>query len=120
MKTMFNAQLTRHASIDRANRIEQIQNNIGLGQIIKEKYFRSWDKIENNKNGVYVCITDTGVTIIKDELKQKIITIYVTTYSELLAIYQGANKIPTWLRKKVDKNQSHYIQKGKTKFVTKS
>lgn len=120
MKTMFNAQLTRHASIDRANRIEQIQNNIGLGQIIKEKYCRSWDKVDAGKNGVYVCITDTGITIVKDELKQKIITIYVTTYRELLVVYQSTNKIPTWLRKKVDKNQSHYIKNGKTKFITKA
>ena len=114
MEALFNAQLTYHASVDRASRLEQIKSNIGLGQIVKEQYFRSWDKIDSGKMGVYLCITDTGITIVKDETKSKIITMYVTTYRELLAVYQNAKKIPHYLRVKVDKNQTNYIRKGKT------
>ena len=114
MNKLLNTELTRHAQNDRAYRLEQIKANIGIGQIVKEMYCRSWDKVEAGQGGVYLCITDTGVTIIKDELKQKIITIYVTTFGELVKCYGGVKHIPTYLRKKVDRNQSAYIKNKKT------
>lgn len=102
--------MTYHAQVERANRIQHITEEIGIGQIIKEKYVR----FNTQSSGKYICITDTGITIIKDEPKEKIITIYVTTQRELVAVFGGANKVPAFLRKKVDRNQSKYIQNGKT------
>lgn len=97
-------EMTYHVSVQRANRVQHIISEIGMGQIVKEKYV----------NGCYTCITDTGITIIKSADKLKMITMYVTTYRELLAVYNGTKKIPPYLRKRVDHNQSLFTRAGKT------
>ena len=103
-------QMTYHVAVQRANRVNHIMNDIGLGQVVKEKYVR----YSLDKAGHYICLTDTGITIIKSEDKQKIITIYVTTQRELVSVFGGTKKVPTFLRKKVDYNQSKYTERGKT------
>lgn len=97
-------EMTYHAAIQRKNRINNIVEKIGMGQVIKEKFI----------HGCYSCITDTGITIIKSAEKDKIITIYVTTFRELVIIFNGTKNIPPYLRKRVDKNQSLYTKEGKT------
>ena len=114
MEKILNTDLTYHAQVQRADRVQQIIANIGVGQIVKEVYVQSWDKAVTGGKGVYICITDTGITIIKDELKQKIITMYVTTYRELVKCYNGEKRIPAYLRKKVNQNQSRFTNHGKT------
>ena len=103
-------ELTYHVSVQRADRVKHITEEIGLGQIIKEKYIG----YGIGQAGRYICLTDTGITIIKDEQKLKIITIYVTTQRELVTVFGGTKKIPAFLRKKVDYNQSKYVKGGKT------
>ena len=105
------SEMTYHVSVQRAGRVKHIVEEIGLGNIIKEKYVGYGI---GGQPGRYICITDTGVTIIKDENKQKVITMYVTTQKELVAVYGGTKKIPPFLKKKVDRNQSKYTQDGKT------
>jgi hypothetical protein len=39
---------------------------------------------------------------------------YVTTQRELVAVFGGTKKVPAYLRKKVDYNQSKYTKGGKT------
>lgn len=104
-------EMTYHVAVQRAERVQHIINEIGLGQIIKEKYVGYGIGAQA---GRYICVTDTGVTIIKDEAKLKVITMYVTTQRELLFVYGGAKKVPVFLKKKVDHNQSKYTQYGKT------
>jgi hypothetical protein len=103
-------EMTYHVRVQRAERVKNIIEKIGMGQVVKEKYVR----YELGQAGKYVCITDTGVTIIKSEDKLKIITMYVTTQRELVAVFGGANKVPSFLRKKVDHNQSLFTNNGKT------
>lgn len=103
-------QMTYHVAVQRANRVQHIIDDIGLGQIVKEKYTR----FSLKQAGRWVCLTDTGITIIKDEPKEKIITMYVTTQRELVAVFGGTSKVPAFLRKKVDRNQSKYTERGKT------
>lgn len=103
-------QMTYHVAVQRANRVQHIIDDIGLGQIVKEKYTR----FSLEKAGRWVCLTDTGITIIKDEAKEKVITMYVTTQRELVAVFGGTKKVPAFLRKKVDYNQSKYTERGKT------
>lgn len=103
-------EMTYHVAVQRADRVKHITEEIGLGQVIKEKYTR----FNLDQAGRWVCLTDTGVTIIKSEDKLKIITMYVTTQRELVLVYGGAKNVPAFLRKKVDKNQSKYTQAGKT------
>lgn len=106
----MNEQMSYHVAVQRADRVKHIIDEIGLGNIIKEKYVR----FEVGKAGRYVCLTDTGVTIVKTEDKLKIITMYVTTKRELLMVYGGEKKVPAFLRKKVDRNQSKFVRGGKT------
>lgn len=103
-------EMTYHVAVQRADRVKHIMEEIGLGQVIKEKYTR----FNIHEAGRWICLTDTGVTIIKDEAKLKVITIYVTTQRELVMVFGGAKNVPAFLRKKVDKNQSKYTQFGKT------
>jgi hypothetical protein len=104
-------EMTYHVQVERAERVKHIVEDIGIGQVVKEKYIGYGI---GGQAGRYICITDTGITIIKTEDKLKVITMYVTTQKELISVYGGQKKIPTYLRKKVDHNQSKYTQNGKT------
>jgi hypothetical protein len=103
-------EMSYHVQVERADRVKHIIEEIGLGQIIKEKYTR----FSLDQAGRWVCLTDTGITIVKTEDKLKVITMYVTTQKELVAVFGGAKKVPTFLKKKVDHNQSKYTERGKT------
>ena len=104
-------EMTYHVQVERAERVKHIVEDIGIGQVIKEKYIGYGI---GGQAGRYICITDTGITIIKTEDKLRVITMYVTTQRELVSVYGGQKKVPTFLRKKVDHNQSKYTQNGKT------
>lgn len=104
-------EMTYHVQVERAERVKHIVEDIGIGQVVKEKYIGYGI---GGQAGRYICITDTGITIIKTEDKLKIITMYVTTQRELINVYGGPKKIPGFLKKKVDHNQSKYTQNGKT------
>lgn len=104
-------EMTYHVAVQRADRVKHIIEEIGMGQVIKEKYIGYGI---GGQAGRYICITDTGVTIIKSEDKLKIITMYVTTQRELISVYGGPKKVPPFLKKKVDHNQSKFTQGGKT------
>lgn len=107
-------ELSYHCKVERANRVNQIVEKIGVGQIVKEQYRRGTDRVEAGAEGSWICITDTGITIVKNENKTKIVTMYVTTYRELVAVYGGTKHIPKYLHKKVDQNQSWFTKNGKT------
>lgn len=97
-------EMTYHVQVQRANRVQHIVDEIGIGQVVKEKY----------THGCYTCITDHGITLIKSEDKLTLITMYVTTFGELVAVYGGTKRIPPYLRKRVDHNQSKFTRAGKT------
>lgn len=107
-------EMSYHCKVQRKNRVQEIIDNIGLGQVVREKYTHTMEQIAANKPGTYTQITDTGITLIVTEDKKTIITMYVTTYRELVALYNGQKNIPTYLHKRVDRNQSHYTKNGKT------
>ena len=106
----MNEEMTYHVRVQRQDRVKHIIEEIGIGQIIKEKYTR----FSLEQAGRYICLTDTGITIIKSEDKQKIITMYVTTQKELVSVFGGTKKVPAFLKKKVDHNQSKFTERGKT------
>ena len=101
--------MTYHCEVERKDRVQNIIEHVGLGQVVKEKFVRF-----SGQAGRYVCLTDTGVTIIKSEDKQIIITMYITTRKELLQVYGNAKKIPAYLHKKVSYNQTRYVSRGRT------
>lgn len=106
----MNEEMSYHVRVQRQDRVKHIIEEIGIGQVIKEKYTR----FNLDQAGRWVCLTDTGITIVKDEQKQKIITMYVTTQKELVAVFGGTKKVPAFLKKKVDHNQSKFTERGKT------
>lgn len=106
---MTQATMSYHCKVERNNRVQHIIDEVGLGQIVKEKYNQY-----PGRAGTYTCITDTGVTIVKTEDKLTIVTMYVTTFRELVAVYNGTKKIPPYLKKRVDRNQTKYVKNGKT------
>lgn len=103
-------EMSYHVQVERKERVQHIVEEIGLGQIVKEKYVR----FSLEQAGRWVCLTDTGITIVKTEDKQKVITMYVTTQRELVSVFGGTKKVPPFLKKKVDYNQSKYTERGKT------
>ena len=102
--------MTYHCEVTRANRIQHIVDEIGIGQVVKEGFLLD----RNTGKGKYICLTDTGIIIVKDELKQKVITMYVATTSEVVRLYAGRHRVPKYLLKKVDRNQSKFTNNGKT------
>lgn len=106
-------EMTYHCKTQRAARVQKIIENIGIGQVIRERYCRSAEQIKSGEAGRYQCLTDTGIILILSEDKKTIVTMYVATYREALKIY-GGTKIPPYLHKKIDRNQSYYTECGKT------
>lgn len=108
---MKTATMTSHCANDRYNRIQNIITLIGLGNIVQER-----TEVSSNRNFArkVLCVTDTGVTIVKSENKMKIITIYVTTTRELIRVYNGRMNIPENVWEKVQYNERRYIRNGKT------
>ena len=101
---MITINLSEHAIKDRVERLALIGSTIGFGEIIKVK-------IKMGKYGeVKMCLTDTGVTIIKDIMNDKIITAYVCKLKELFYLYDG-ERVPKQVYKTV------YINTTKRKFL---
>lgn len=76
-------EFTGHARFDRAARIRYIVNTIGVGNVVKEH------KQENYMGEQWACLTDTGVMIIKDLAREKVITMFVATLSQAMKVYQS-------------------------------
>ena len=97
MTTMTISSLTFsfHAYNDRADRIATIDNHIGWGQIVKEKYYKN----------AYHCLTDTGVILIVDDSRKTILTLYMADRRALQAFYAG--NAPQYLVNKVKSNIVH-------------
>jgi len=102
-------EMTYHVQYQRAERMKHIIEEIGIGQVVREKYMQA-----GTSAGKYICITDTGITLVKSEDKTKLVTMYVTTQRELVMVFGGTKKIPSFLKKKVDHNQSKFVKDGKT------
>lgn len=102
---------SNHCVKDRYERIQFIINYIGIGEIIQERKELSNNSFHPYK---YLCVTNTGITIVKSEDKSKVITVYVTTQKELIRVYNGRNNIPQKLWDKVTINEQRYTRNGKT------
>lgn len=85
-----------HCINDRAERINLIDNYIGWGQIIKERYYQQ----------CYHCFTDTGIMLVLTQDKKKIITLYLVDEKEASIAFHG--KIPKTLHRKI----SYHIAMG--------
>jgi hypothetical protein len=101
---MITINLSEHVIKDRVERLALIGSTIGFGEIIKVK-------VKMGKYGeVKMCLTDTGITIIKDITSDKVITAYACNLKELFYLY-GSNRVPQHIYKIV------YTNTTKRKFL---
>lgn len=89
-----NLTLSHHCETDRKQRIEFIKNYVGFGQPYKEAFY----------GDCYHYLTDTGVMVITNAERQKIVTAYLCEPKEAVRMCKG--KPPRWLQKKLDYNFS--------------
>lgn len=92
-----------HITNDRLDRVNYIIDNIGFGEVIAE---REWTDTAGK-----ACIrqlTNTGIIIVLDPNKEKVVTMFVATVLQIKAMYHG--KIANWLYKLAVKNEK--IMKG--------
>lgn len=85
--------MSRHLKEDRVERLTTIATTIGFGEVIKETKHRTQTSL----------LTNTGVIYIVDKKEKYIITVYVATLEELVAIYKG-KRVPQKLYNQVKKN----------------
>lgn len=94
--------MTRHAAEDRLERLTWICMNIGRGEIIK---------VMDSDEKTVMCLTDTGVLMIKDKATQNtLITAYIPTVDKVYLMYDGHP--PRWIVEKVKKAQKAYRRRG--------
>lgn len=99
--------MSAHFIIDRADRIQRIENSIGWGTIVV-------NAPDRNKENVYRCLTSTGVLIIKDE-NDFIITAWIADVKQAVSVWKAAKgdrPVPKWLWNVINyNNNTKYWQK---------
>lgn len=88
---------THHIN-DRLNRINYIIDNIGFGEVIAE---REW--VDTTGRACIRQLTNTGVIIVLDADREKVVTMFVATVLQIKAMYHG--KIANWLYRLAVKNE---------------
>ena len=92
-----------HITNDRLDRINYIIENIGFGEVIAE---REW--VDTKGSHCVRQLTSTGVMIVLDANKEKVVTMFVATVMQIKSMYFG--KISNWLYRLAIKNEK--IMKG--------
>lgn len=88
---------THHIN-DRLDRINYIIDNIGFGEVIAE---REW--VDTTGRACIRQLTNTGVIIVLDANREKVVTMFVATVLQIKAMYHG--KIANWLYRLAVKNE---------------
>ena len=88
--------MSNHLCNDREDRLTRIAMTIGFGEVVKETY---------HKDGTSL-LTDTGVMYIVDKPSRYIITVYVATVKEVVAMFDG--RPPSYLVSKARKNERKF------------
>ena len=74
--------MTKHAYVDRFDRLAACVELLGYNEII-------YERPDSRNSNVINCITDTGIVFVRAADDGKIITGYMATVKQLVAIYQG-------------------------------
>ena len=69
--------LSKHARVERENRLTYIAMTIGFGQVIKERI------VDNHR----ICLTNTGVILIKDIVEEFLVTTYIGDQAQVCWMY---------------------------------
>lgn len=96
---MLNFKMTEHASMERLERIAQINMTVGFGEIIR------WDWQEQKDE--YYCLTSTGVFAVVASDKQTLITAWIASFAQGVKFYKSVFEMPPFMRTKLRKNEKY-------------
>jgi hypothetical protein len=105
---MLKRNISYHISEDRLDRACYIMTTIGMGEIIKEVH-----GVDEQGRGFWKCFTDTGVMLIFNERKERVVTLYIASQPQVSAMYQG--NTPSWILKMVKKNRVYAEMQNKVR-----
>ena len=94
---------SHHITNDRLDRVNYIIDNIGFGEVIAE---REW--VDTTGKTCIRQLTNTGLIIVLDTNRERVVTMFVATVLQIKAMYHG--KIANWLYRLATKNEK--IMKG--------
>lgn len=96
--------LSKHLINDRMERAAFILANIGLGKTIKEHYCEA----DQTQKACWRTLTDTGVIIVYDKKKKKVVTMYIASMKQAKAFFpENAYILPKNLYSVIKKNQKY-------------
>lgn len=101
--------ISYHISEDRIDRACYIMTTLGLGEIIKEQ-----QGLDEKGRIYWRCFTDTGVMLIMNECKTRVVTLYIASMPQVSSLYEGAT--PGWVIKMVKKNMRYAAEQNKVRF----
>ena len=93
--------LSKHAKIERENRLTYIAMTVGFGQVIRER-------ITDTRR---ICLTSTGVILVKDVEEEFLITAYVGSKEQVSWIYCD-ERVPCEIWQLVKHNVAHVTQQN--------
>ena len=97
--------ISYHISEDRLDRATFIATTIGFGAIIKERYC-----VDEQGRPAWKCLTDTGVMLIFNGKRDKVVTLYIATVAQVSWIYEG--NTPYSVYRTVVKNKALVAQQN--------
>lgn len=106
---MLKRNCSYHISEDRLDRACYIMQTIGIGDIIKEQ-----KGIDEQGRVYWRCFTNTGVMLIMNADKSRVVTLYIAEQKQVSSIYQG--KTPSWVFALVRKNMKYAKEQNKVRF----
>ena len=105
---MLKRNISYHISEDRLDRACYIMTTIGMGEVIKETH-----GVDEHGRGFWKSFTDTGVMLIFNEDKTRVVTLYIASQPQVSALYQG--NTPSWVLKMVKKNKVYAEMQNKVR-----
>ena len=93
-----------HFRYERRDRYEYIKATCGVGEPVVSEIYKS----PTSKIPSYNTLTSTGVIIVRNVETKKIVTMFIATKAQAIAIYHettNGQRLPDWLWEKVLNNQ---------------
>lgn len=106
---MLKRNISYHISEDRLDRACYIMQTIGIGEVIKEEH-----RVDEQGRPHWRCFTNTGVMLIMNADKSRVVTLYIAEQKQVSSIYQGHT--PSWVFALVRKNMKYAKEQNKVRF----
>lgn len=105
---MLKRNISYHISEDRLDRAAYILTTIGMGEIVRER-----SRLDEQGRTSVLCLTDTGVILVFNKDKTKMITLYIADQKQVSWVCKGDT--PSWLFRVVKKNKIYAEMQNKVR-----